>query len=195
MENVIQEAIQELERQEVENSQQQISEASPEVVMTTFVNPEKISDSPASTMPRAKLREFQEVAIQPGSPLSPGNVVLLGTGDINKRYRQWLDNQFTLALGSTDPEKKLGKEKIKLQRFAHVLCTIAVIEDEVSEVKYTWTGPKFYKKHQELNIPKVVQEFIKDKKDILYPIAPFFGVKTNRKATVDTVVEEVKNEA
>lgn len=182
VENVIQNEIQKIEAEEKKEFKMPevlTNEQVQEMIANSNTPAVPIPELSSSAAPREKIKDKIEIAIRYGSELTPGNVVLLGTGDLNKKYRQWLENRFQAALSSTNPEK-VTKEKIRLQRFAHALCYIAVMEDEVKEVTYKWDGPSFYKKHQSLNVPQVVQQFVKDKFDILYPIAPFFGVKINR---------------
>ena len=138
--------------------------------------------SPVIDIPlaRPKLKETMEVVIKYGSALTPGNVVLLGTGDLNGKYRTWLEKRFQDGLTCNDPSKKMTKERINLYFTVQSLCTMAVSEDEAEVVTYRWDGPAFTRKHKTLNIPAVVQEFVKAKFDILYAIAPFFGVKIKR---------------
>ena len=194
VENVIQAEIQKLEEETIQTApvvevveEQQAFEMpkvlTNEQVQAMMANQKTPSvpmpEMPSASVPREKIKDKIEIAIRYGSELTPGNVVLLGTGDLNKKYRQWLENRFQASLASSGGEK-MSKEKIRLQRFTHALCYMAVAEDETKEVTYKWDGPTFYKKHQGLNVCKVVQEFVKDKFDILYSIAPFFHVKINR---------------
>lgn len=152
---------------------------------------------------RVKLQETKEVVIEYGSALTPGNVVLLGTGDINAKYRAWLEKRLHDGLASNDPSKKMTKERLAMHYAVQALCYMAVCEDEATVVTYRWDGPKFTRKHKTLNIPGVIKDFVNAKFDILYAIAPFFGVPNNRvspsKGTTDVEtttpsVEEVQQE-
>ena len=129
---------------------------------------------------RPKLKDKMEVVIKYGSALTPGNVVMLGTGDINNKYRAWLEKRFAEGLTSNDPSKKMTKERVSLYQTVQALCYMAVCEDETEVVTYKWDGPVFKRKFYPLKIEEIVREFVKAKFDILYAIAPFFGVKINR---------------
>lgn len=117
--------------------------------------------------------------------MAPPNLIFIGTGSPEKKYRQWVERRFQAYFNpSSSAIAKAGKLEngmtslieampLKETQFIRALCWCAVVIDETNPEGLLWGNTK----HPRLDTRPVIEAFVRENMDILLMQAPYFGIK------------------